>query len=506
MSALDHIAKFKPPGPVAAAFLADRRTEVRMIGGPVGGGKTVTTIFDHLYNASQMPTCSDGVMRYRCAIIGNTYGQIERNLYPTWFHWVPKDGGVFAEADWIGGGGRFGKHTIKTNLRRNGANVPLDAEFIFAAIGEQSIEQFMRGFEPTAFGLYEVDQQPEAIIANAVGRLGRYPAQNMFREPTDFRSYVTGDLNMPDIDSWFYRVAEEQRPDGFKLYRQPSGRSSKAENTQNLPKGYYDNLVRLNKHKPHWLRRFVDAEYGPSLDGEPVYPEYSDAIHFAATNLEPVPGVAIGLGLDAGIQRPAAVIGQRLPSGQFRVLAEVVPGRVGPHRFVEAIKLTMAEVAPGFEIEYAYVDPWGFTGGDKQDGTLAWAESVSEGLDIPILPAPSNEISIRLDAVRDELTYMIDANTPALIFSRRCKMLRKGCASHYRYIRIRIGTTEKTADKPEKNEWSDPQDALQYWLLGIKGRYGVIRDPRNGRDPGRIRQATSTTTGNTVLKNATRLF
>ena len=48
----------------------------------------------------------------------------------------------------------------------------------------------------------------------------------------------------------------------------------------------------------------VDAQYAPSADGEPVYPEYSDELHLAAEELRPVPRIPIRLGLDHGVQRP----------------------------------------------------------------------------------------------------------------------------------------------------------------------------------------------------------
>src|SRR5690606_26690814 len=75
MSTLDRFRQYKPPGPVAAAFLSDRRNQVRAILGPQGGGKSVSCIFDLLMNASQMPVCRDGVIRFKVAIIRDTYGR-----------------------------------------------------------------------------------------------------------------------------------------------------------------------------------------------------------------------------------------------------------------------------------------------------------------------------------------------------------------------------------------------------------------------------------------------
>lgn len=501
---LDRLRQFQPAGPVASAFMADTTSEVRALLGPVGGGKSVTCIFDSLKNASAMPVCIDNTIRFRLAVIGATYGQMERNLFPTWTEWLPRDGGDWTEAEFTGGGGRFATHKIGFDVLRGGRRVEVRFEAIFAAIGEYAVEAFMRGFEPTAFWLYEMDLLPEAVLDHAIFRIGRYPSQKMLPAGASFRPYVVGDLNAPDIDSWFYHTFEEVKPAGHKLYRQPSGRSPRAENIRNLPPGYYDRQVATLAKKPKLLKRMVDAEYGPAADGEPVYEgDYSDDVHLAKEELKPLPGVPIKLGLDQGVQRPACVAGQRLPNGQMRVLYEVVPGRMGPRRFAHAIMLEHAAVAPGHAIEIGWADPAGFYGADKEGGEMAWAEIVSAELGIPIVPAPSNEISLRLDAVRNDLQYRIEANTPGILISTRCKMLRKGFASHYRYAIHKVGGLSKTSDKPEKNDWSNPHDALQYLELGDKGRYGVITDER----PGKVKPAeVGMKAGFTQIKNTTRLF
>lgn len=495
----DRFRQFRPAGPVAAAFLADATSEVRALLGPVGGGKSVTCIFDALKNASAMPVSSAGVIRYKITIIAQTYGQLERNLFPTWFEWVPRDGGDWTDADFTGGGGRFGSHKVGFDVLRGGSRIEVQFEAIFAAIGEYAAEPFMRGFETTAFWIYEMDLLPEAVLDQAIFRMGRFPPQNTLPAGTSFRPYVIGDLNAPDIDSWFFHRFEENRPATWKLYKQPSGRSPRAENVHNLPPGYYDRQISGLAAKPNLIKRYVDAQYAPSADGQPVYPEYSDELHLAKEELKPAPRIPIRLGLDQGVQRPACIGGQRLPNGQMRILFEMVPGRAGPRRFAEAVRRELAEVAPGHPIELGWADPAGFTGADKEGGELAWAEIVAGELGVPILPAPSNEISIRLDAVRDDLSYHIDGNTPALLISPRCRMLRKGFASHYRYQIQRVGGLAKTADKPEKNDWSNPHDALQYLELGDKGRYGVVAGGKPGRQA--VPLGTSAT-----LRNTTKLF
>jgi hypothetical protein len=476
---MERLRQFRPPGPVAAAFLSDQQNRVRAILGPQGSGKSVSCIFDLLMNASAMPVCRDGIIRFKVAIVRDTYGRLEQTTVPTWTYWLPKDGGEWTEAEFVGGGGRQASHKIEFDVMRGGRRVPVRFEAIFAAIGEQAAEDFMRGFEVTAFWLNEMDLLPEDVLTLAIGRIGRYPPAELLPAGARYRDYIIGDLNAPDIDSWFYRRFEEEPAPGVALYKQPGGRSPRAENLHNLKPDYYAEQLSLNANKRHWIRRFIDAQYGPSLDGEPVYgDDYSDDVHWSREPLQVLPKTPLEIGLDAGIQRPAGVIGQQSSKGQFRVLREIVPGRCNARRFAEAIKREMAGMAPGRQLAQGWADPAGFAGADREAGDLAWAETVMHELGCPIEPAPSNELDLRLGAVKDELAYSIEAGVPALIIDPSCRLLRKGFASHYRYRKEHVGNTTRTSDKPEKNDWSHPHDALQYWLLGKKGRYGAIAGRR----------------------------
>lgn len=501
MSNLSAFRDFKPAGPVASAFLADDTSRVKVIRGPIGSGKTVSNVFDGIKAAAlRMPVCRDGKIHFRDAIAATTYGQLERNLYPTWTHWLPRDGGAWTEGDWHGGRGRFAEQRLAFDVIRSGARIEVSYTAIFAAIGELSVEQFVRGFEPSAWYLFELDLLPDGLIEQAVGRLGRWPNRDMLPDGVEWRGYVRGDLNSPDIDSGYFRLMEEVKPPGFKEYPQPSGLSPQAENTQNLPAGYYENLAAMNAHRPKWVRRFIRNEYGPSDAGQPVYPEYSDDRHLSRAGLAADRDRPLTLGIDAGLGNPAAVIGQRRLDGQFRVLAEVVPGRMSVRRFAEAIKRRVAEIAPGMTISCGWGDPAGFRGADREDGELAWMEALSLELGCPILPAAeTNAIVVRLDAVREELTYFMDGNTPGLLISSACRTLRKGFASHYCYKIDPVRRVVAADAKPDKGDYSHVHDALQYWMLGNKGVYGVINPVRGtGPEAQRHRQSRG---GSTVIRS-----
>jgi hypothetical protein len=488
---LSAIRTFRPSGAVSARFIGDQTSVVKAILGPVGGGKSVACVYDSVRRPSLMPACNDGVVRYRRAICGATYGQLERNLYPTWKRWLPEDGGDFTPvSEWKGGGGRSAVHKLTWQVLRGNRLVTILAEYVFAAVGDLAVEEFMRGFEPTDFWLYEVDQLPEAMIDVGITRLGRHPPTSSEGVPdalprtAEFIPMIACDLNAPDIDSWFYKKFEEDPPAGFRLYKQPSGRSARAENVDNLPRGYYDRQVEALSKRPggkHLVARMVDAKYAPSSAGEPVYAdEYDDDRHLSPGELMPVPGIPLVLGFDQGLGQPACVGLQFLATGETRVLFEVVPGRMSARRFAQRVRLEIEEVCPGVPLaELHYADPAGFTGADADDGELAWAEIVSAELGIVIEPTETNELGVRHQVVVDELNAR-----PGLVVSRqRCPMLRKGFVSHYMF--------EKRADeksqnkKPVKNLWSNPHDALQYGVLGRRGRYGAIRGRHDATAPER---------------------
>ena len=461
------INHFIPPGPVATAFLEDPNF-IRFLLGPQGSGKTTACIFDLIRNAGRMPPGIDGKKRFRCVVVRDTYRNLYNTTVKSWWDWYPKDVG-----EWRGGDDRPAEHILDFET----PDGPLHFEIRFAALGDDKIENVLRGYEFTAAWMNEADLMTEDALTYLVGRVGRYPQQRLMGGKK-FRRFIIGDLNAPDVDNWIYKRFVEDVPAGHVLYRQPSGRSGRAENLANLVDGYYDDQVKVNAHQPWWIRRYVDAEFGYSREGEPVYPEYNDQVHCAATPFGFAEGASIDIGMDAGLT-PAAVFGNWLPNGQWRIPFELVPGRMGAARFGRAIKQFLAEHAPGARIRHVTADPSSFYGADKEGGEFTWVETVSEILEMPIEPAPTNELGFRLDAVREPLGYLIDGSTPGFVISPACRILRKGFNSHYRYRKIRMGQTERVQEVPDKNDFSHPHDALQYLISGAKGRYGVITQMRN---------------------------
>jgi hypothetical protein len=90
-------------------------------------------------------------------------------------------------------------------------------------------------------------------------------------------------------------------------------------------------------------------------------------------------------------------------------------------------------------------------------------------LGIPTNPASTNDPDVRINSVRYFLNLMIDGK-PSFILSREgCPTLRKGFMSGYHFKRMSISGDERYQDKPNKNKYSHPHDALQYICMKFAG-------------------------------------
>lgn len=478
------IRTFDLPGPVARAFVHDRVNTVRFLHGPIGSAKTSTNFFDKLTSAAAMPKCTRGPFAghrlHRHLEIRDTYQNLWGTTIKSWWSWFGPDVGL-----WSGGEGRKATHQLSFDATDGGL---IHFEIVFQAIQDADVDAALRGVEFTTANMGEADQQSSDVLPYLIGRAlqQRFPPKRFFEPGTRYYTGVTGDLNPADPENWVYKVFEEDRPEGHKLYRQPSGRGPHGENRAAISRETYEQMARTNAHRSDWVRRMVDGLKGFSRDGEPVYPEYDDTVHCDDdADLEPIPGLPLRLGFDQGVRGPAMVVAQWTPDGQLRVLDEFCPGRIGPTGFARQAKILLETRYRGYRIERATGDPRGFDGGDEEHGDKSMFETVAAVMDIVIFPAETNELHPRLDGVRQLLRYRIDGRKPGLIVSRRAKTIRKGFNSHYRYKKRR-GQEAGTDPVPEKNEFSNPHDALQYVVLDLLGLVGVTRGELMGGRGDRI--------------------
>ena len=457
--------RYRPQGATLRRFHASDAF-ARFVMGPLGSGKTTACCVEIYRRACAQAPGPDGVRRSRWFVIRNTYPDLETTTIKSWQ-------GIFDD--------RFGRFTMghppAHRLRfalEDGTEVA--CEVIFLALDREDHVRKLRGAEATGIWLNEAKEIAKPVLDMATARVGRYPPR-LAGGPSWFG--VIGDTNPPDEDHWYFRLAEEARPEGWAFFRQPGAairdgdggwRSHPgAENLANLPDGYYHR--QLAGKPDEWIKVFIGGEYGFVIDGKPVYPDYADGLHCRPT--DPIPGRPIHVGADFGLT-PAAVIGQVATDGQIRWLDELVTEDMGAVRFAELLSAKLRRDFAGFELGRAVGDPAGDSRAQTDERTVF---DILRARGLPFEPAPGNDPVLRVEAVTAPLRRLVDG-APGLVIDPRCARLRKGMMGGYRYRRLAVAGEARFRDVPEKNGFSHVCEAAQYLNLGMGEGRALLRRAR----------------------------
>ncbi len=460
--------KSQPDRDVLKNFMKDE-SFFRGIRGPVGSGKSVGCCVEVFRRALEQKPNEDGIRKSRWAIIRNTNPQLRTTTIKTWLDWFP-------ESDW----GNFKwsvpyTHHITVN--------DLDLEVIFLALDRPEDVKKLLSLELTGIWVNEAREIPKSIIDACTMRVGRYPSM---REGGASWSGVICDTNAPEEDHWWAimsgevpipdHIPREQatmlvKPDNWKFFAQPPAMkehinerkeitsyslNKDAENKKNILGTYYPNLIR-GKTK-NWIDVYVMNRLGLIQEGKPVYPDFVTETHLAEEEIPIAIGVPLYVGIDFGLT-PSAVFGQKV-RGRWLVQAEIVAIDMGVVRFAELLRQEIATRFSGLDV-YIYGDPAGDFRAQTDESTPF---QILRGAGLKAVPAPSNSVDLRLEAVASQLTKMSEG-LPSFLVDRRCQTLLKGFQGGYCYRRMQV-SGERYDDKPDKNMYSHIHDALQYMMLG----------------------------------------
>jgi hypothetical protein len=433
------------PSKTTKRFLKSN-ARVRALIGPLGSGKSSACAVEALRRACSAVPCRDGVRRTRGVIVRNTYPELRDTTRKTFEEWVPRECGTWVENE------------NKFVMKFDDGNGPIESEVLFRSLDRPDDIRKLLSLELTWAWLNEGKELSKAAFDMIQSRVGRYPAKKNFAAGAKPWFGVWLDTNPPDTDHWIYRIFEEERPEGFELFRQPGGREPDAENLQFLPEGYYQNLC--HGKDAEWVKVYVDGQYGYVRDGKPVYPEWRDTIHVQACLRNEKFGPVL-LGQDFGLT-PAAVIGQRDPSdGQLQILDELVSEDMGALQFGETLVRKLKLEMPG-EVR-GHGDPAGDQRAQTDEKTPF---DIMRSVGLMLRSAPTNDFIRRREAVARGLTRLTLKGRPSLVIDPRCKQLRKAMAGGYCYKRIQVTGDERFRDVPDKNRFSHVAEALQYLCVG----------------------------------------
>lgn len=446
--------------PTIARFMASPAL-YRGLMGPVGSGKSSGCCLELMARAFAQTPGTDNVRRSRLAVVRNTYRELKDTTLRTWLSWFPEGAfGPFTATDMC--------HEVRL-AHPDGGGIELDV--LFRALDRPQDVKKLLSLELTGAWINEAREMPLAIVEALGDRVERFPAA---RDGGCAWAGVIMDTNPPDSDHWWYKLAEETRPEGWAFFRQPGGLLEQsgsplksggafvpnpaAENLHNLPRGFYQR--RMAGKTPAHVRVYYCAQYGFVQDGLPVYPEFSDSLHVSQGDLAPVDGLPLFVGLDFGLT-PAAVIGQRLASGHWLFLDELVSRDMGMVRFAGLLGELLRNHYGDHKAEI-WGDPAGMARAQTDERTPF---DILRALGLPARPAPSNDPLLRREAVAAALSRDIDG-LPGLVLSPRCATLRKGMAGAWHYRRLQVTGEARFIDQPDKNRFSHVCEAAQYLMLG----------------------------------------
>lgn len=248
---------------------------VRGIRGPIGSGKSVGCCLEIFRRAAEQKPFGN-IRKSRWAIVRNHYGELRTTTIQTWL-------------DWFEGFTRivYG-HPITALFKFPWKdNTIVECELIFIALDRPQDVKKLKSLELTGVWLNEASELPRPILSMATGRVNRFPAK---RQGGFNWSGVIMDTNSPDVDNWWYKMAEEEKPDDYEFFSQPPALllqdgeyipNPEAENIENHPIGYDYYFKQIPGKPKEWVDVFIQNKYGNSEPTLKVYGDYGIENHAA---------------------------------------------------------------------------------------------------------------------------------------------------------------------------------------------------------------------------------
>ena len=461
----------KPQGQVLQEF-ADCRERNSFIMGPLGSGKTVQTILKLFDLMCEQAVVKDerhpsyNVRPSRIIAARNTYSELFSTTIKDWLE-ILGDLGEFKQ-----GNKEPPTHRLSFGLE-DGTSVR--CEVIFIAFDRPEHVKKARGIQTTWVWLNEAKEHSKAVVDMLDLRSGRYPSAKEGVRATHYG--LVGDSNAPDEDHWYFKLAEEDRPEGWKFHRQPGGVfkdgedwkvNPDAENLSNLPTAYYHRG--MQGKTDDWIKVNLANEYGFVSSGKPVHPMYVDSVHCQHLDFEPSKDIPIVLGFDFG-RTPACAFLQRTSMGRWVCFDEFCLIDSGAIDFAPQLKRYIDGNYPDHKFR-----GWGDPSGDNKNQANADTPfKIIRAAGIPCTPTMTNDPAMRRAALEITMKENCMDGKPRFTVLPKAKMIRKGLQGGFCYRRIQV-SGDRYTDEPDKNEYSHPVEALEYALQGEgEGRQALTR-------------------------------
>ncbi|TQE96498.1 MAG: hypothetical protein FKY71_16640 [Spiribacter salinus] len=478
---------------------------VRLLAGPIGGGKSVTCVHELIRWSTEQNPNKDGIRKTRFLIVRNTVDQLKSTTLKTVFDWIPPS--------WAG----TWSVTDKTFYIRFGLPDGTTVETEWLAMPLDTPDDVRKALSLEVTGLWgnESRELHPDVVDGLLMRVNRYPSM---KDGGPTRPGAIFDTNMPQMSGWWFEKMSNP-PANWSIHIQPpavltlkewqdkygtgkhkwtrgqfkiwassnsSGQISayaerpgamkaslvgtdvdhntyvidhEADNFQNLNPSYYPNT--LEGKTQEFINVYLRCMFGQSKEGRPVFEGFKRSFHVAENQLIPIedPNRPLIVGMDFGLT-PACTISQVDPRGRLMTFAELTSSNMGIYRFInEKLQPLLSERFGGLQV-IVVGDPAGTQRSQTKEETVY---DILEDEGFVAQPAPTNALDRRLMAVEMFLSRVVDG-TPAHLIDPSCATLIGAMSGGYRYRMKKTGDME---DKPEKNDYSHLMDGHQYACLYV---------------------------------------
>jgi hypothetical protein len=462
------------PGPVGQQFI-DSRKFIKLICGPVGGGKSTDGLMDLFFRALDQ-TVFNEVRRTKFILMRNTSAQLKATVKPLidqWFITLSEN----ALGTW-----RLTDGIFEMRFKLPDGTI-VHSEFCMMPADTPDDVRRLLSLECSAAWIEEIREIDQAIFEGLQGRVARFPnrASGGVKYPG-----VIGSTNPPPMGSWLQEYMADPPPNAA-VFMQPAALmedgslNPDAENLDNLDPDYYTNL--MSGKTPDWLDVFMRNKFGAGGFGQPVFRNtFKLDFHTSKTPLKTVVANSypIMVGMDNGLTA-AAVIGQMDARGRLNILGEayVPEGQtMGVETFLDRILIPKLQANFGMRPEHIVfiLDPACFQRSQVDEVTI---DQAVRARGYRTIRASTNIPERRIAAVEGLLTRAIDGGA-GLLISSECPWLTKAMDWGYRNKKQVNGVVTAV---PEKNHYSHIADAMQYLCLHYNaqlapGGYGMRSQKR----------------------------
>jgi len=512
---------------------------VRGVRGPVGSGKSVGCCFELFRLACGQTPNKMGIRKSRAVIVRNTLPELFSTTIKTWKDWFPpgdpeKNPAVFGNFT----GRPPYTHFVKYSMS-DGTLV--DFEVIFLALDQPEDAKKLLSLETSFVWFNEAREIHKEILDAATGRAGRYPSA---KEGGCTRPAIILDTNPPDDGHWWFNLAEEETPEDWAFWSQPSGLSAEAENVENLLqteetiawtaepekkifelreagysndsseiqealKAYREGMQkrknwgqtiyyeRISQGKSQeWIDVYVHGQYGFIKKGVAVYAScWNQRIHVHEKPVAIKPKSLIVVGIDCSGRHPAATFWQPTVRGAWDIVAELCITEkegMGAKRFAQLLVQFIQQNFPENDIHNPlWGDPAGANPTQNDEQTYIDILNkelkmllVQQGQRLKVKPSPGFRWPERYESVEHMLSTLMDGRS-MLMISPNCRITIRGFNGGYMYRQISTAGDIRFDERPLKNIFADVHDSIQYAACGIGALRGFFKT--KNKNTGQVR-------------------